>query len=93
MVKRPLFGLAFAMIANSAVAATESECWDDWYAKRIALQPTAEATIDPRTGKQLSQTDGAKRSRAKKVQALKDELELRSKKDAQWLAYRAECVR
>ena len=43
---------------------------------------TPDDTVDQRTGKTLSETDGAKRTRAKKLQALKDELELQERADS-----------
>ena len=92
MVKRIILGLSLLLLTQSAQAATESECWDKWYAQQIALQPGPEDTVDPRNGKSLSQTDGAKRSRAKKLQALKDALELRGKSDSKWEAFRTDCA-
>jgi hypothetical protein len=93
MVKRILISLAVAMITNAAVAASENDCWDKWHAEQLAIQPKSDDTVDPRTGKSLSQTDGAKRSRAQKLQALKDSLALRGKDDEKWKSYRAECLK
>lgn len=53
--------------------------------------PKASDTVSPATGKEMSQTDGAKRTRDLKYQAKRDALELRGKNDPVWKAFLAEC--
>jgi len=68
------------------------ECWDEWYAKKLAEVPKPDGTHNPLTGKQLSQTPGAIRTRERKLQAFKDAMTLRGKNDPAWRAYRNQCI-
>lgn len=72
-------------------AATQA-CWNQWYASRLAQQPKPEDTHHPVTGKPLSQTTGAKRSRERKLLALKDALELRGEDEPAWEVFLEGCI-
>lgn len=69
-----------------------SRCWKEWVDFRMKEVPKAEDTISPATGKQLSQSDGAKRTRALKYQAKLDALELRGKDEPEWRTYLEGCA-
>jgi hypothetical protein len=86
-----LLVLVVIISASGANALTEQQCWDRWYAEELAQQAKPEDAINPRNGKPLSQTEGAKRSRQKKLQALEDALTLRGRDDPRWKAYLAKC--
>lgn len=70
-----------------------SRCWKSWVDFRMKDVPKAEDTISPATGREMSQTDGAKRTRALKYQAKLDELELRGKDDPTWKTYHQGCAK
>jgi hypothetical protein len=80
-------------LTNAANAMSEDQCFTKWSGERVRMQPGPDATIDLRTGRVLSQTDGAKRTRALKLQALKDALMLRGHEDPKWLSYRQDCMK
>jgi hypothetical protein len=90
MATRILIGIAIVLLTNGALA---DECYERWKAEIVAMQPGADDAIDKRSNKELSQTDGAKRTRAIKLQALKDAIELRGQSDPRWLRYRETCKR
>lgn len=79
-----------AMLVLISQASANDECFKKWSEKKIALQPGANDQADPRTQKPLSQTDGAKRTRDVKLQALKDRLALRGREDPE---FKKECGR
>jgi hypothetical protein len=68
-------------------------CWSKWTENQLKYVPKPGDTVNPRTGKELSQTDGALRTRALKYQAAKDALELRGKDDPNWHTFAAACTR
>lgn len=84
------FGVQADTLAQDSVA---SRCWKEWLDFRMKEVPKAEDTISPATGKQLSQTDGAKRTRALKYQAKLDALELRGKDEPEWRTYLEGCAK
>ncbi len=88
MAKQILLVLSMLLLTSGAFA---DECYERWMTEILLLQPRPDDTVDKRTGRFLSQTDGAKRTRGRKLQALKDELELRGRKDARWLMYQSKC--
>lgn len=84
--------LAFwPFIQSSSSLAANASCWVTWTEQQLKYVPKAGDTINPRTGKELSQTDGAKRTRALKYQAAKDALELRGKESPDWKSFAIEC--
>ncbi len=72
---------------------TSAKCWKAWVDFRMKEVPKAEDTVSPATGREMSQTDGAKRTRALKYQAKLDELELRGKDDPMWKTYLQGCAK
>jgi hypothetical protein len=63
------------IVAEGATSAQDAlrACSEAWRAKPPSeIPPGPDDTHDPRTGKELSQTPGAKRSRAAKLKAFKD---------------------
>jgi hypothetical protein len=70
-----------------------ARCWKQWVDFRMKDVPKAEDTISPATGKEMSQTDGAKRTRALKYQAKLDALELRGKDDPVWHTFLDGCAK
>jgi hypothetical protein len=54
---------AFAQ-ARDVDDVTSARCWKEWVAFLMKEVPRAEDTVSPATGRELSQTDGAKRTRA-----------------------------
>src|SRR5437763_1685758 len=90
---------AVLLVASTQVVAQErvaddpvrALCWEEWVAHIMKEVPRAEDTVSPATGRELSQTDGAKRTRALKYQAKKDALELRGKDDPDWKTYLRGC--
>lgn len=68
-----------------------AQCWRDWVERSLKEVPKSDDTISPRTGKELSQSDGAKRTRALKFQAASDALELRGKSDPRWQTFLDMC--
>ncbi len=77
---------------DDAYDAVERECWEEWYAKKLAEVPKPDGTHHPVTGKPLSQTRGAIRTRAIKLQAFKDAMTLRGNDDPAWQTFRDRCV-
>ncbi|MHC2620081.1 hypothetical protein ACVIW2_002113 [Bradyrhizobium huanghuaihaiense] len=71
----------------------DSTCWLKWTARKLQIIPKPDDTINPKTGKELSQTPGAIRTRALKYQAAKDALELRGREDPDWRAFFGECTK
>jgi len=47
-------------------------CSEEWYASEFKMLAKPDDTHDPRTGKLLSQTEGAKRTRERKLKAAHD---------------------
>lgn len=84
--------IAALIISDPVSAASEDTCWRTWFDQQIAMQPKPDDKIDARTGKVLSQTHGAIRTRARKLQARKDELTLRGKDDPKWIFFKKKCV-
>jgi hypothetical protein len=76
--------------ASDDVAA---RCWKQWVDFRMKEVPKADDTVSPATGRAMSQTDGAKRTRALKYRAKLDELELRGKDDPVWHAFLEGCAK
>jgi hypothetical protein len=85
MTKRILAVLVATLLGGSVIAAKGEkstqdilrECSDEWRSKSPeAMPPGADDKTDPRNGKALSDTPGAKRSRALKLQAAKDAITL-----------------
>jgi hypothetical protein len=63
------------IVAEGAPSAQDalSACSEAWRGKpAFEIPPGPDDTHDPRTGKELSQTPGAKRSRTAKLKAFKD---------------------
>jgi hypothetical protein len=81
-----------AAAAQNPTDATLDTCWDEWVEKSLVAIPKPGDTHDPRTGKSLSQTPGAQRTRALKFQAAKDALQLRGKESAEWQMFLKTCV-
>jgi hypothetical protein len=81
-----------AAAAQKPTNAASDTCWDEWVEKTLEAIPKPGDTHDPRTGKSLSQTPGALRSRALKFQAAKDALQLRGKESAEWQMFLKTCV-
>jgi len=79
--------------ARDAHEDVTARCWKQWVDFRMIEVPKAEDTVSPATGKPMSQTDGAKRTRALKYQAKLDELELRGKDDPIWHAFLDGCAK
>jgi hypothetical protein len=84
--------IAPAAAAQNPTKATLDTCWDEWAEKSLEVIPKPGDTHDPRTGKLLSQTPGAERTRALKFQAAKDALQLRGKESAEWQMFLKTCV-
>lgn len=82
---------AFAQTGDLGEAS--AKCWKAWVEFRMKEVPKAEDTVSPATGRAMSQTDGAKRTRALKYQAKLDELELRGKDDPTWKTYLQGCAK
>lgn len=82
----------FVLLNGAAIAASEDACWAQWSSQEIGRQPKPEDTINQQTGKPLSQTDAAKRSRAKKLQAFNDAMVLRGRGSDGWKAFRERCI-
>jgi hypothetical protein len=81
MINAALTTLIATVLSSSIVVAEGATpahdlllaCSDAWHSKPSSeIPPGPDDTIDPRSGKPLSQTPGAKRSRAAKLQAFKD---------------------
>jgi len=70
-----------------------ARCWKEWVDFRMKEVPKAEDTVSPATGREMSQTDGAKRTRALKYQAKLDALELRGKDDSVWKTFLMGCAK
>jgi len=80
--------LAFVGAAHADI----KQRWDDWKSAKLAMIPRGESAIDPRNGKKLSTSEGAKRSRDKRFQAADDALELRGKTDPEWIEFANNCA-
>jgi uncharacterized damage-inducible protein DinB len=83
-----LQGVAHARSNDEAAA----QCWKKWVELRMKEVPKSDDNLSPQTGKELSQTDGAKRTRALKYQAALDALELRGKADPLWQSFLGQCI-
>ncbi|NOJ40908.1 hypothetical protein [Bradyrhizobium australiense] len=70
-----------------------AECWARWVEFRMKEVPKGSDLVSPATGREMSQTDGAKRTRDLKYQAKRDELELRGKDDPMWKTFLAGCAK
>jgi hypothetical protein len=81
-----------AAAAQKPAKAALDTCWDEWVEKSLGAIPKPDDTYDPRTGKSLSQTPGAVRTRALKFQAAKDALQLRGKESGEWQIFLKSCV-
>ena len=101
MTKSLLAFLVATLLSCSAVAAEGEKsaydaasraCWNDWYAKRLAEIPKRDDALHPVTGKLLSQSPGAKITRAHKFQAFKDKMALRGKEDPAWQTFCEQCI-
>jgi len=79
--------------ARDAQGDVAARCWKEWVDIRMKEVPKAEDTVSPATGKVMSQSDGAKRTRALKYQAKLDALELRGKHDPAWHGFLEDCAK
>ena len=70
-----------------------AECWARWVEFRMKEVPKGSDLVSPATGKAMSQTDGARRTRDLKYQAKRDALELRGKDDPMWRTFLAGCAK
>ncbi len=80
------------VVGPSMAAEVKDACWDEWRAKSLKCIPRPDDTVHPCTGKPLSQTPPAERTRALKFQAAEDAMALRGKESPAWQTFREECI-
>jgi hypothetical protein len=90
-------GLAVIAILIAVSAGVNGEslevCWSKWVEQKLAKVPKPGDVNHPVTGRPLSQTPGAIRTRALKYQAAQDALDLRGKQSPEWQIFHEACAR